>query len=408
MKMTDNVPATSSTDDSFFPETPKEEREKWLRCVHIESVSSDQSTAAALGSLSIVQQLQQLGQQNTPTQEDDQSDDLITFVYIPQDDAIPLANLFLPYDFRAAHPVGDAIPEYVQAFFADSKPMDAELLKMSTDALQAVTAQGSVETFPLVHPAETNDYCGVYLYLDEFGPLRDLPLNKRASELAATCGSQTPAAAPKLLYGDVFVGRVQTKPVTTNLPFQTPRDTCASAAWMQQAAVDNAAWQEEAMNLATTTTTTGKSTDAEILQRAAAAENIAWQQQAMNLASTTPETTTTGKSTETIPPKVAVSTQEKTAAEKAYEWTQTKEDIELRISSCKLQEQKWHKPNVQVQFKPKSIQVRHLGEMVVHLPRLYAPVDVDGCVWTLDDDHKTLVITCEKAEAYMWPRIEFR
>jgi hypothetical protein len=28
-----------------------------------------------------------------------------------------------------------------------------------------------VETFSLVHPADTNDYCGVYLYLDEVGIL---------------------------------------------------------------------------------------------------------------------------------------------------------------------------------------------------------------------------------------------
>jgi hypothetical protein len=36
-------------------------------------------------------------------------------------------------------------------------------------AMQSVTARGSVETFPLVHPADRNQYCGVYIYLDEVG-----------------------------------------------------------------------------------------------------------------------------------------------------------------------------------------------------------------------------------------------
>jgi hypothetical protein len=58
-------------------------------------------------------------------------------------------------------------------------------------------------------------------------------------------------APPPQFYGDIFVGRVQTKPVMTNVNFTTPEDTTASAEeWMQRTVSENLAWQQ-AMNQAT-------------------------------------------------------------------------------------------------------------------------------------------------------------
>jgi hypothetical protein len=39
---------------------------------------------------------------------------------------------------------------------------------------------------------------------------------------------------------------------------------------------------------------------------------------------------------------------------------------------------------------------------------LFERVDVDGCTWTMDKDKssKKLVLTLEKAEEAMWPRLE--
>jgi hypothetical protein len=69
--------------------------------------------------------------------------------------------------------------------------------------MNSVAAQGSVETFCLVHPADTNNYIGVYIYLDELGLLKKLQVNDRATAIAAACG-YTP---PPIFYGDVFWGR---------------------------------------------------------------------------------------------------------------------------------------------------------------------------------------------------------
>mgnify|MGYP005857209465 CR=1 FL=1 len=107
--------------------------------------------------------------------------------------------------------------------------------------MNAVAAQGSVETFPLVHPADTNNYMGVYIYLDEVGLLKKLPPNARATSIAVACGYSPP---PKF-YGDVFIGRVQTKPHLTNIDFAAGKDTDSNAAWMQRAVAENFAWQQE-------------------------------------------------------------------------------------------------------------------------------------------------------------------
>jgi hypothetical protein len=77
--------------------------------------------------------------------------------------------------------------------------------KVSQDALLRAAEQGLVEVFTLVHPAESNKYTSVNIYLDEVGMLKRLPMNTRASELASKAGFNPP---PKF-YGDVFLGRVK-------------------------------------------------------------------------------------------------------------------------------------------------------------------------------------------------------
>jgi len=354
-------------------EMTMKEREDWLkeRGVLIENPSDRSSNHGS--SSGIVQQVQQLNLTRTAPQ--DKQEGSTSFVYIPQDESKAMATLQLPADFRANNP-GDAIPKYVQSFFADSKTIDTNLLKeqatkqfagggqlkgvdpekISTAAMQSVTAQGSVETFPLVHPADTNRYTGVYIYLDEVGLLKNLPQNKRASQMAATCGYHP----PPLFYGDVFVGRCQTRPVMTNTDFEAPVDTSATAEWMQRAVSENLAWQ-----------------------------------QAMNVA--------TGKPSGTTQPNVK-GTEGEEVTEDSYVWTQTEEEVEMRVQ----QDDKsiMEKAKLKVKFQTKSVKVEYDGRVLVDVT-LYGKVDMDGCTWTLDDGGKTLVVTCEKQDdGQMWPRIQ--
>lgn len=77
-------------------------------------------------------------------------------------------------------------------------------INVSSTTLDKLAALGSVEGFPLAHPCEDNNYCGVSLYLDEAGQLKHLPLNTRARSLASLCGFKD---VP--LVGDMYVGRTR-------------------------------------------------------------------------------------------------------------------------------------------------------------------------------------------------------
>ena len=149
-----------------------EEREQWLRDrgVLIENPSNTASQTMAPGITSI---LEQMG--GSPSSKD--GSDMVSFVCIPHDDSRPIFNLGLPTSLTG----GDCLPDYVKPYFAaDKSSIDATLLKeqatknfaggnlagladtnISTAAMNAAAAQGSTETFPLVHPAETNGYQGM-------------------------------------------------------------------------------------------------------------------------------------------------------------------------------------------------------------------------------------------------------
>ena len=85
--------------------------------------------------------------------------------------------------------------------------------------LNSVAAAGSVEVFALVRPsAQTMPvaHAGTYFYFDEMGVLKDLPVNRRAAQIAASCGLDV--ESPFL--GDVFIGRVAVQPTPMrNAPF---------------------------------------------------------------------------------------------------------------------------------------------------------------------------------------------
>ncbi|OEU11452.1 hypothetical protein FRACYDRAFT_276823 [Fragilariopsis cylindrus CCMP1102] len=299
----------------------------------------------------------------------------------------------LPVTFTNDHGTrsGDLITTFVKPYFADRRSVDANILqqtatkhfssggtiqgvggtdgggidmsKISPSAMNAVAAEGSVETFPLVHPAETNEYTGVYIYLDEVGMLKKLPSNKRASQIGGSCGYNP----PPIFYGDIFVGRTQTKPKMINVDFEAGIDTAGNAEWMKRAVSENLAWQ-----------------------------------QGMNAA--------TGRKDQVQPAHAG--TDGAVAEESNFTWTQDEEEIELTVpiittevaagSSIVI-----NKKEIQVIYKPKVVTVSYQGDEIVRVS-LYDSVDVDGCTWTLNTDKTItrLIITCEKQDpGKIWPRI---
>lgn len=356
-------PKASDKDKNDDDNMTLAEREEWLRSrgVQIENPGDRQE-----GSESVVQQLMA----RLDLQASD--DDAIPFVYCPADDTQPMKTVYLPASVAEKKP-GDALPDYVKPYFAtDKTSIDASLLKeqaakhfaggdlrqladakLSPAAMNAVAAQGSVETFPLVHPTDTNQFQGVYIYLDEVGLLKKLPHNLRASQIAESCG-YSPAPS---FYGNVFIGRVQTKPRMKNVPFVAGVDTDRGAEWMRRAVSENVAWQQEMNQI-------------------------------------------TGK-TGAMQPS-AIGTDGREAVEENYSWTQDDDEVEIVVTKS---EGVINKKAVQISFLARSVLVKYEGTELVAIP-LYASIDVDGCTWTIEGGEK-IVITCEKANpGEMWPRIQ--
>ncbi|GMH78422.1 hypothetical protein TrLO_g12830 [Triparma laevis f. longispina] len=333
------------------------------RGVEVETVEDrEKAKSEVVGIAEIVKQLQR-------KVDDGEVIEGTEFALIPHDASKPIRSVFLPPQLTA----GDNLPNFCKPYFADSNSIDVNLLNqqatkqfssgqlsgmdpsnISASAMNKVAAQGSVETFPLVHPGSTNKYCGVYIYLDEVGMLKKLPPNLRASQIATSCGY----APPPNFYGDVFIGRVQTKPSMSNVNFKVGEDTDPGSTWMRRAVQENVDWQQE-MNKVTNRT-------GELQPMKDGEGGVA-------------------------------------KDEEGYSWTQDSEEVEIVINFPSPVDKK----KVKVKCKQKSILVTYDSVTKLDL-QLYEAIDVDGMAWTCGSDAKghMLTITVEKGEGGVsWPRV---
>ena len=98
-----------------------------------------------------------------------------------------------------------------ECMLTDPVSMLDRLEREKMDMLNSVAASGSVEVFAIVRPSGQTmpvAHAGTYFYFDEMGVLKDLSVNRRAGQMAATCGLDV--ESPFL--GDVFIGRVAVQP----------------------------------------------------------------------------------------------------------------------------------------------------------------------------------------------------
>ena len=294
--------------------------------------------------------------------------DVVSFVHVPADTSMPLSELTFDCPIHAG--AGDQLAIHLKPIFASlsaGKDVDLTLLlnnkvqtfgsadspaQVSEDAMKKVAQEGSVETFALVKPTPSNHFVTVNIYLDEAGMLKRLALNTRASHFATRCGFNP---APTF-YGDVFLGRVKSKPYIKNLPFALGADTDGHALWMQRATMENLEYQTS-MNQITGRNDVQASKDGE--------DGVA-------------------------------------KTEDGYSWTQNDEELELVVPVPVGVAAK----DISVRYLPQAIHIKCRNEVILALD-LFERVDTDGCTWTLDKDKDTqrLVVTMEKVEQASWPRI---
>lgn len=307
----------------------------------------------------------------------------IEFVMVPWDARKPMKKMILPACYNTA---GDSLPEFVKPYFADSRTVDVSLMKeqaqktiasstkqvrdvakdthsnITAASLNAIAAQGSVETFPLARPASTNEYCGVYMYMDELGMLKKLPLNSRASAFAQACGYPSPK-----FYGDVFLGRVQTKPNMANVSFVVDKDTDRGAEWMQRAPHENRAWHDTATEIQNEKRKIYLDSD----KKEGNGDN---------------DHNNDGEEAE-------------------MDWEQEEEELEIKIPFPNVDT--IDKSKVKVAFLPKSIKIMYDGIDYLSIDPLWSSILAgDGCnTWTIEKP-STLVVTVEIADpSVAWPQL---
>jgi len=341
------VPAPATAVEEKDDDMTMEERVNWLKSRGIQIETSEDRKAAAAA-----------------TKHDGEGEcDTIRYVHIPHEPKA-LSERTVHRSKSKRHTAGDLLLTHLKpAFHSSDDTTDLSLLKssplvgssagpstVSPSTLQSVAEQeGHVEQFRLVNAVPSNKFTGVNLYIDEIGLLKRLPLNQRAMELAQRCGYDP----PPLLYGDVFVGRVQYQPTIGNVDVRV-EEVKDGGEWVERAAVQNLEYQAGTMGVSD--------------ERQAVVDGMDGTEQEAE----------------------------------GYSWTQTNDEIEIRVKIPAT-------PKPTVTFRPMTLRVSVGCDVKVAL-ELYARVDMDGCTWTLEtnkdkQNEKVLVITCEKSECVTWPRI---
>mmetsp|Transcript_36940 Transcript_36940/g.72098 ORF Transcript_36940/g.72098 Transcript_36940/m.72098 type:complete len:338 (+) Transcript_36940:70-1083(+) len=278
-----------------------------------------------------------------------------TYVKIPADESKPFELIN-----TKGYPAEDCMLTLLKSAFAGGfidtttakktalAQMGSDVSAMGLNHLGDAAAGGVVETFALVRPAKSNDYTGVYIYLDEVGMLKQLPPNPRARSLAAACSFHGAD-----FFGDVYVGRTRVQPAPmTNVDFALS-DMDSSAPWMKRAAGEN---YDYGLGMA------------EIRDSINA----------------------------TNPGGAAQAEDESTVKqEEGFTWSQSEEDVEINLdvgdgvkSSA-----------IKAQFKTQAMTLTVSGEKKIDL-ELYDKVRPDDCSWTVSKGK--LTITLEKVVEGRW------
>lgn len=315
---------------------------------------------------------------NEGDEVDGEDYDDLSFVHVPQNESLPLKELVMKVSKNRSG--GDVLMEYLKPFVsASSKKIDLDLFKeqatkhfgsgdgpgkVSEKSLMEVAEKGQVESFCLVQPAPSNKFCSVNIYLDEVGLMKRLPLNKRAGGFALKAGFNP----SPMFYGDVFIGRLSTKPVMKNVDFKLGLDTSPDAKWLQAAVMENLEHRT-----------------------------------AMNSISGNPDRIQPSADGEDGIAKTELG---------GYEWIQTDEEVEITVplgssnDAVALTSKDVKAGGLKVKYYPRKLLVLFKEKELVSLD-FYSNVDPDGCMWTLDTSGKgvSVVITCEKSDPMSWPRI---
>ncbi|KAJ1632049.1 HSP20-like chaperone [Pavlovales sp. CCMP2436] len=286
---------------------------------------------------------------------------VVTYVLIPCDDSLPLEErtLALEEDAGRGDPLKEALSPHFRQGKVDPTAVKQQLGGLSNNMDMSMLEMGTVETFPLTRASEANEMSAVTFYLDECGVLKNQPRNERATRVAAECGHSSP------LHGDIFVGREHMSSGARQLSDFTVADMSSSAKWMAAAAQQNF---EHAV-------ATKKMHDS---------MNGTFQH--INIGEDEGGTGLPGGTTE------------------VFSWSQTKEELELRVPIPRGAKAK----DCKVKFTSSTLSVAVAGSpAVLNAAPLHAKVRPDDCTWSIagEGDERALMVTLEKVSVGGWPEL---
>lgn len=357
--LTDEAVPSPAGADEEEEQTP-EQRLAYLRAhgVQVELSPSEQRAAAAAAAAA-------------PPPAADGPWSEVKYVRIPCDGSQPYEELVARFP-SAELPAGDSLPELVKPRFSGAgqglneatlaeharRQFGDDAAGVNPKAMRQATIDGSVETFALARPADANRFEGVYIYLDEVGVLKQLPLNTRGSALAAACGHQGVQ-----LHGDLFVGRVATKPAPMRNKDFTVADLDSESPWLKAAPGENYQY-----NMA--------------LQEMQDQLNVTGNVQHVN----------TGRKNGELPSGEA--------EDGLYSWNQTSDEVEVSVASLAGLRGR----DVAVTISRVGLVVKRKADAAdLFALELFADVHTDDSTWTIGGDG--LVVTMEKAREHTWPQL---
>lgn len=341
------------------------EKEAWLRAhgVEIETPAERRQKAEDVANLQRLQQTGGEGETSSITRR-------VKYVRIPADETQPFEQLEA---IIAADAAGDLLPDILRPRFAGGGSIDERMareqavrqlgakgMELSGDALANATAEGATETFALVRPSATNGHCGVYMYLDEVGLLKQLPMNPRAMTLARECGFDNVQ-----FFGDMFVGCVQAEPgPMTNADF-TVKDLDSSSSWLKRAGAENFEYNKSMQQLQDAMREKGGMATAGFGGGGGGGKGMPG------------------------------------GEGEGYAWSQTDDEVEVSVDVPAGTKAK----DVAVAFKPNAVTVKVGLAEAVSLPALYRSVRPDECTWTIEGGNK-VIATLAKMDEQVWHQLE--
>lgn len=234
------------------------------------------------------------------------------------------------------------------------------------DMIYRSQSQPTCEIAALTIPNATNGYQAVSMYSADEARQYQLPLNQRATDLMTACGHTTDG-----IFGDAFVGRAidnEVDDIWQRTDFEVA-DADPGAEWCRVARSQGGGGGSGA---------SAASSLSNLVQH-----HMKGGVQAIDGRSST---TNTLYGTNGAPPVV----------ETWGTWTQTDEEVELRLLVASGTKAKYCKVN----FGRTSLKVVVAGQTVLS-GSTFDPVSVDDCTYTLEDegDRRQLVITLGKADS---------